>query len=157
LFSYIQLRKGNCFTETLRKKILHSSLAYVRLYKVIGIFDGVTSSSIIISSRSLPSESLITESPAASIPLSPDIVLAVSMRSCSFADDCVREDEEDEEEGMLAEGLGVSLSNECIDNGDEVIELNFDKIFGVTRPLNVSLCVELSGDGQIGNGDDPRL
>jgi hypothetical protein len=119
------------------------------------MFDGVTSSSIIISSRSLPSESLITESPAASIPLSPEIVLAVSIRSCSFAEDCVSDDEE--EQGILPDGLGVSLSNECIDSGDEVIELNFDKIFGVTRPLNVSLCVELSGDGQIGNGDDPRL
>lgn len=56
----------------------------------------------------------------------------------------------------------MSFSNECVDNGDDVIELNVElkafvvtNIFGVIRPLNVSLLLvhESSGLGHIGNGD----
>lgn len=62
------------------------------------------------------------------------------------------------------EGLGESFSNECVERGDEVMELKafvVMNIFGVIRPLNSLFVVEESGLGQIGSGDiigdDPRL
>jgi hypothetical protein len=69
---------------------------------------------------------------------------------------------------MLADeeqGLGESFSKESVERGEEVIELKafvVKNIFGVIRPLNVSLfIVEESGLGQMGSGDmigdEPRL
>lgn len=74
---------------------------------------------------------------------------------------------DDEHDGIFADdGLGESFSNECVDNGDDVMELNVELkafvtyIFGVIRPLNVSLFDD-SGLGHIGRGDmigeEPRL
>lgn len=96
----------------------------------------------------------------ASTPLSADVQLATSIRSCWSFDACKSPDDDatlvDEELG-----LGESFSKECVESGDEVIELKafvVMNIFGVIRPLKVSLfAVDESGLGHIGNGDEPRL
>lgn len=158
-------------TET--NKYVYKGSENKKAYNVIGIFEGVTSSSIIIPSLVLPVLSfwsvvsfcttsfVVISHPISQFatPLSALIVLATSILSLSF-DETEDVDEDEDEDGIFPEGLGESFSKECVESGEDVIELNVElkafvtNIFGVVRPLKVSLfVVEESGLGHIGKGD----